>query len=66
MSSQPSRTFPYHRDYGLTDEVRLAAIETARVTSPRVAADHHNVGLSTIYKWMRAANPDSQHQGETP
>jgi transposase-like protein len=45
--------FPYHESYGLTDEVRLTVIETAKAVGCAHAARIHNVGVSTVYQWMR-------------
>ena len=54
-SHQPS---PFHPDYGLPQPYRLRVLRTAEQTSPAEAAEIHNVGVSTIYKWravMRSA-----------
>ena len=49
---------PFHPDYGLPQSLRTTILRTAEQTSPAQAAETHNVGVSTIYKWraiMRSA-----------
>jgi len=42
---------PFHPDYGLPQQYRELILRTAEQTSPAQAAEIHNVGVSTIYKW---------------
>ena len=44
---------PFHPDYGLPQDHRLQVLRTAEQTSPAQAAEIHNIGLSTIYKWRK-------------
>lgn len=55
--------FPYHRDYGLPDSVRLKAIETAKTLGCARAARIHNLATSTVYRWMRDLR--ETHNGDT-
>jgi len=43
----------YNPAYGLPDQIRLACVATAVAQSPKVAAEQHRVGLSSVYRWMR-------------
>ena len=47
---QPAAS-PFHPDYGLPQDYRLRVLRTAEQTSPAQAAEIHNIGLSTIYRW---------------
>jgi hypothetical protein len=55
---QPHQPTPFHPDYGLPQPYRNTILRTAEQTSPAQAAETHNVGVSTIYRWraiMRSA-----------
>ena len=43
----------YHPEYGLTDEIRLKAINDARIWSVKVAAEKNRVSSVSIYKWRK-------------
>ena len=54
----PNPPSPFHPDYGLPQQYRDLVLRTAERTNPATAAETHNVGLSTIYRWravMRGA-----------
>lgn len=55
MSKSP---FPYHPNYGLPDDLRQAAVEYAKATSPKEAAVKFKVDLSSIYNWLRDYKPE--------
>jgi hypothetical protein len=42
-----------HPDYGLTDELRLAAVQDAEIISVKQSAALHRVGVSSVYKWRK-------------
>ena len=42
-----------HPDYGLTDDVRLAALQDAERFGVQHAAETHRVGVSSVYKWRK-------------
>ena len=48
-----SETFQYHRDYGLTDDVRLAAVRDAELMRIERAAKKNGVSTVSIYKWRK-------------
>lgn len=45
---------PFHPDYGLPVELRLAAIRLAEQLPKRQVAQHFNIALSTLYLWISA------------
>lgn len=45
---------PFHPDYGLPQDYRVTVLRTAEQTSPSQAAEIHNVGVSSIYRWRAA------------
>jgi hypothetical protein len=44
---------PYHRDYGLTDELRIRVIEDAVAMGVKRAAIKNNVHVASVYNWLR-------------
>jgi hypothetical protein len=42
-----------HPDYGLTDELRLAAVRDAERLGIERAAELHRVSRPSIYKWRK-------------
>ena len=42
-----------HPDYGLTDDVRLAALQDAERFGVQWAAETHRVSVPSIYKWRK-------------
>lgn len=46
---------PYHPDYGLPQNKRDAVIADARRLGPIAAAAVHNVGLTSVYRWLKDA-----------
>lgn len=42
-----------HPDYGLTDELRLAAVRDAEIFGVKSAAELHRVSVPSIYKWRK-------------
>jgi len=42
---------PWHPDYGLTAELRIAALREAERTSVVEAAEMFNVHVSSVYNW---------------
>ena len=42
-----------HEDYGLTDEVRIAAVMTANELGVQEAARIHKVSRQSIYNWRK-------------
>ena len=42
-----------HPDYGLTDELRLAAVSDAERLGIERAAELHRVSRPSIYKWRK-------------
>ena len=48
-----SETFQYHKDYGLTDDVRLAAVRDAELIRIEQAAKKNGVSTVSIYKWRK-------------
>jgi transposase-like protein len=40
-------------DYGLPDDFRLRVIRRANEAGPILAAAEYNVGLSTVYMWIK-------------
>ena len=42
-----------HPDYGLTDCLRLAALQDAERFGVQHAAETHRVGVSSVYKWRK-------------
>ena len=40
-----------HPAYGLTDEVRLTILRAAELHGVALAAELHNVSVSSIYNW---------------
>ena len=43
----------YHPEYGLTDEIRIRAINDARVWGVKIAAEKNRVSDVSIYKWRK-------------
>jgi hypothetical protein len=56
MQPAPQQHPPFHPDYGLPQAYRLQVLRTAEQTSPAQAAEMHNVGISSIYRWRKAIN----------
>ena len=50
-----TKSFGYHPEYGLTDEIRLKAINDARIFSVKVAAKKNRVSVASVYKWRKRA-----------
>ena len=50
-----TKSLGYHPEYGLTDEIRLKAINDARILSVKVAAEKNRVSTVSIYKWRKRA-----------
>ncbi len=42
-----------HPDYGLTDDLRLAAVEDAEIIGVKQSAALHRVSVPSIYKWRK-------------
>jgi hypothetical protein len=42
-----------HPDYGLTDDVRLAALRDAERFGVQWAAETHRVSPASLYKWRK-------------
>lgn len=42
-----------HPDYGLTDDLRLAAVRAAEIFGVKSAAELHRVSVPSIYKWRK-------------
>ena len=42
-----------HPDYGLTDDLRLAAVQDAEIISVKQSAALHRVSVTSIYKWRK-------------
>jgi hypothetical protein len=42
-----------HPDYGLTDELRLAAVQDAEIIGVKQSAALHRVSVPSIYKWRK-------------
>lgn len=42
-----------HPDYGLTDDVRLAALQDAERFGVQWAAETHRVSPASLYKWRK-------------
>lgn len=45
--------FPYHQDYGLTDHLRMKAVEESYVLSVAQSAKNNKVSAVSIYKWRK-------------
>lgn len=43
----------YHPNYGLTDELREKVIGRAKQAGAVIASAEYQVGLSTVYKWLK-------------
>jgi hypothetical protein len=43
----------FHPDYGLPDELRLAAIKDAEIIGVKQSAVLHRVSEPSIYKWRK-------------
>ena len=43
----------FHPDYGLTDELRLAAVQDAEIIGVKQSAALHRVSVPSIYKWRK-------------
>lgn len=52
------KTFPYHRDYGLPDEIRLLAVKDAVRVGSKKAAVMHRVSQSAINRWKKDIQSD--------
>ena len=48
---------PFHPDYGLGDEHRLAALRCAETIGLHRAAAVFNVHLSSLYRWRERYSP---------
>jgi hypothetical protein len=42
-----------HPDYGLTDDLRLAAVQDAGIIGVKQSAALHRVSVASIYKWRK-------------
>ena len=42
-----------HPDYGLTDDLRLAAVQDAEILGVKQSAALHRVSVPSIYKWRK-------------
>jgi len=42
-----------HPDYGLTDDLRLAAVQDAEIIGVKQSAALHRVSAQSIYKWRK-------------
>jgi hypothetical protein len=42
-----------HPDYGLTDELRLAAVQDAEIIGVKQSAALQRVSVPSIYKWRK-------------
>jgi hypothetical protein len=49
------QSLKYHPEYGLTDEIRLRAIEDARCMEVKLAAKKNRVSVASVYKWRKRA-----------
>ena len=53
MQEKPTDSNPWHPDYGLTAELRIAALREAERTSVTEAAEMFNVHVSSVRRWRR-------------
>lgn len=53
MSKSSSSPFPYHPQYGLSDDLRRAAVAYAKATSVKEAAIKFRVCRQSIRNWLR-------------
>jgi hypothetical protein len=44
---------PIYPDYGLTDDLRLAAVQEAEIIGVKQSAALHRVSVPSIYKWRK-------------
>lgn len=42
-----------HPDYGVPDELRLAAVRDAEIFGVKSAAELHRVSVASIYRWRK-------------
>lgn len=49
---------PYHESYGLPDDLRKRAVLRAREVGPVLASAEFNIGLSTLYRWIKDAKDE--------
>lgn len=52
-----------HPDYGLTDDVRVAALRDAEHFGVPLAAEIHRVSVPSIYKWRKVPSLAAQIEG---
>jgi hypothetical protein len=45
--------FSFNPNYGLPDDLRHRAVKRAKETNPVLAAAEYNLGVSTLYKWIK-------------
>jgi hypothetical protein len=43
----------YHKEYGLTDEIRIRVVRDAQEMPIKMAAQKNRVALSSVYKWRK-------------
>jgi hypothetical protein len=43
----------FHPDYGLTDDLRLAAVQDAEIIGVKQSAALHRISVPSIYKWRK-------------
>jgi hypothetical protein len=59
------RKFPYDPGYGLPDAKRSEIIDDAIALGIAIAAAHHRVHISSIYRWMSDLGIDTKNNGNT-
>jgi hypothetical protein len=52
----------YHPDYGLPDDLRLAAVRSAEQVGVPRAAEMHRVSVVSIYRWRKVLGPRAEEQ----
>lgn len=50
-----SNQLGYHPEYGLPDEIRIKAINDARIWGVKIAAEKNKVSVPALYKWRKRA-----------
>jgi hypothetical protein len=43
----------YHKEYGLTDKIRIRVVRDAQEMPIKMAAQKNRVALSSVYKWRK-------------
>jgi hypothetical protein len=54
----------YHKEYGLTDEIRIRVVRDAQEMPIKMAAQKNRVALSSVYKWRNRGRPPPPSTGQ--